>query len=228
MDFFKSTLGLKIVMALSGLVGLGFVIGHMLGNLQIFLGAKVLNEYAASLHHNTALLWGARIVLLSAVIVHIVSAVKLTLRSKAARPEPVSMSGWLGASYATRTMRHGGVILLVFIVYHLLHLTNGVAVLPADYAANVDWATAGDKGIDVAANVRKGFSYPPTAIFYIIAQVLLGLHLTHGIHSMARTLGLSNPLWMERAKTVAIATGIAITLGNCSIVLAGLLGMLPQ
>lgn len=225
MRFFQSTIGLKIMMALTGLVGVGFVVGHMLGNLQIFLGADVLNEYAKSLHHNTALLWGARIVLLSSVLLHIYSAVVLTKRAGTARPTAYNQKGWLKASYASRTMRWGGFIILAFIVYHLLHLTVGAPVLPAAHMAKVDW-NAGD--VNVAHNVINGFGFLPTTIFYIVAQVMLGLHLTHGVHSMARTLGVSNPGWMKKAEMIAVATGIAIAGGNCFIALSGYVTYLAQ
>ena len=131
MRLFQSTIGLKILMALSGLVGVGFVVGHMLGNLQIFLGADALNSYAATLHANAALLWGARVVLLGAIVVHVSTALRLNRKASGSRPVPYTgKGGWLGASYATRTMRQGGYILLAFIIYHLLHLTWGAPVLP--------------------------------------------------------------------------------------------------
>ena len=220
MRLFQSTIGLKILMALSGLVGVGFVIGHMLGNLQIFMGAETLNAYAAALHANAALLWGARVVLLGAIAVHITTAVKLTAKMGKARPVKYGQKGWLGASYATRTMRMGGFILLAFIIYHLAHLTLGAPVLPADKVANNMLA---DGGVDVYKNVMNGFSFIPTALFYIVAQVMLGLHLTHGIHSMSRSLGISNPVWTERAAKAAVATGIGITVGNIAIVLFGMI-----
>lgn len=218
MKFFQSTIGLKITMALSGLVLIGFVIGHMLGNLQVFLGADALNSYATMLHSYPALIWGTRIVLLISVGVHIRSAVILTLRSTSARGKKYSQSGWLGASYATRTMRYGGVILLAFIVYHILHLTMDFGLAGAEKAC-----PNGGDCVKVYKNVITGFQNPLIAIFYIVAQIFLGLHLTHGIHSMARTFGISNPIWTGRAEKVAIVTGIAITLGNCSIPLAVLL-----
>jgi succinate dehydrogenase / fumarate reductase cytochrome b subunit len=220
MRLFQSTIGLKILMALSGLVGVGFVIGHMLGNLQIFMGADTLNAYAAALHANAALLWGARVVLLGAIAVHITTAIKLTAKMGKARPVKYGQKGWLGASYATRTMRMGGFILLAFIIYHLAHLTLGAPVLPADKVANNMLA---DGGVDVYKNVMNGFSFIPTALFYIVAQVMLGLHLTHGIHSMSRSLGISNPVWTERAAKAAVATGIGITVGNIAIVLFGMI-----
>ena len=222
MRLFQSTIGLKILMALSGLVGVGFVIGHMLGNLQIFMGAETLNAYAAALHANAALLWGARVVLLGAIAVHITTAVKLTAKMGKARPVKYGQKGWLGASYATRTMRMGGFILLAFIIYHLAHLTLGApVVLDPELIAIVDRSEG--KTDDVYKNVINGFKSLPTALFYIVAQVMLGLHLTHGIHSMSRSLGISNPVWTERAAKAAVATGIGITVGNIAIVLFGMI-----
>jgi len=222
MRFFQSTIGLKILMALSGLVGVGFVVGHMLGNLQIFMGPETLNAYAAALHANAALLWGARIVLLGAIVVHITTAVKLTSKVGKARPVQYDTKGWLGASYATRTMRWGGFILLAFIIYHLAHLTLGApVVLDPELIAIVDRSEG--KTVDVYKNVINGFKSLPTALFYIVAQVMLGLHLTHGIHSMSRSLGISNPVWTERAAKAAVATGIGITVGNIAIVLFGMI-----
>ena len=227
MRLFQSTIGLKIMMALTGLVGVGFVIGHMLGNMQIFIpdDGATLNAYAASLH-STPLIWVARIVLLVSVGIHVWTAVKLTAKVGKARPVRYQNKGWLGASYATRTMRQGGFILLAFIIYHLLHLTWGAPVLPEEFVANADWSNVNfdDKSTfpDVYQNVVNGFKFVPTAIFYIIAQIALGLHLTHGIHSMSRSLGISNPVWIERAAKAAVGTGIGITVGNIAIVLFGM------
>jgi succinate dehydrogenase / fumarate reductase cytochrome b subunit len=221
MKLFQSTIGLKILMAFSGLVGVGFVIGHLVGNLQVFIpdDGVALNKYAKMLHDNAGLLWVARIVLLSSIAVHIWTAIKLTLLTGKARPTSYTKKGWLGASYATRTMRQGGLIVLAFIIYHLLHLTIGAPVLPEAYMASMD-ATPGE-GVNVYKNVLNGFSYWPTAVFYIIAQVMLGLHLTHGIHSLSRTIGISNPVWTERAGKIAVLMGIGITVGNVAIVCFG-------
>lgn len=222
MKFFQTTIGLKITMALSGFVLVGFVIGHMLGNLQIFLpdGKNALNAYATMLHNNAPLLWGTRVVILLSVLAHIVSAVQLVTRSSAARPKNYSQRGWLGASYATRTMKMGGFILLAFLIYHLLHLT-----LNAEITGAVAACPDGKECVNVYRNVVTGFKHPGIAIFYIIAQVFLGLHLTHGIHSAARSLGISNPKWMKNMEKLAIAVGMSIMIGNCSIPLAILLGI---
>ena len=220
--FLLSTIGLKIVMALSGLMLVGFVLAHMLGNLQIFLGPDAINSYGAAMQSNQAILWVARTGLLGAVLAHIFSAVKLTLSSKAARPVATKRHSWFDQRYAVRTMRYGGFILLLFIVYHLLHFTLG--------SAHPDFVHCGDKGgkfaCDVYHNVVSGFSVWPVSAFYILAQLCLGLHLTHGIWSMTRTLGQGNPRWDTMARAVSVLVGAGVTLGNCSIPVAVLAGIL--
>ena len=257
-----STIGLKAQMAITGMVLLGFVVGHMLGNLQIFLGPEAINNYAATLHGTPALIWGTRVTLLLAVAVHIFSAYTLTARSKAARPVGYKDRQWLGASYPARTMRWGGVILLAFIVYHLLHLTVAAPVLPSE---SVDVLSTGDygpaqpacehkevalkviasngaefKGTDdvgsiiskqvvcdnVYDNVIRGFNFIPVSLFYILAQIMLGMHIAHGLWSATRTLGLSSPKLSDNAEKAALALGGLITLGNCSIPLAVMFGLL--
>ena len=259
MKLLMSTIGLKAQMAISGMVLLGFVVGHMLGNLQIFLGPEALNNYAATLHGTPALIWGTRVTLLLAVAVHIFSAYTLTARSKAARPVGYKDRQWLGASYPARTMRWGGVILLAFIVYHLLHLTVAAPVLPAE---NLDALSTGEYGPAVPAcehkevalsviasnatdtlsnetiatkqvvcdnvydNVVRGFHFIPVSLFYILAQIMLGMHIAHGLWSATRTLGISSPKWSDNAEKAALALGALITVGNCSIPLAVMIGLL--
>ena len=228
MKLLTSTIGLKAQMAISGLILLGFVIGHMLGNLQIFLGPDTLNQYAATLHGTPALVWGTRVVLLVAVTLHIFSAFRLTRRSNLARPIGYQKRRWLGENYPARTMRWGGVILLAFIVYHLLHLTVAAPVLPAEHAAKAACITQGLEITcpNVYANVISGFTFIPVSIFYIVAQVMLGMHLAHGLWSATRTLGISNPKWSDGAEKAALGLGIVITVGNCSIPLAVMFGIL--
>ncbi len=222
-NVFTSTLGLKAQMALSGVVLIGFVLVHMLGNLQIFLGPAALNDYAELLKSNKAVLWGARLVLISSIGVHLYSAYTLTMRSRAARKKRYAQKSWLGSSYAVRTMRWGGVILLLFIVYHLLHLTVGAPVAPSQHMASM--LPNNDGQVDVYGNVVRGFKNPIVAIFYILAQCALGLHLAHGVWSMVRTLGVTKRAWIQKAQLGAVAFGILITIGNCSIPLAVFIGL---
>ena len=221
--FLFSNIGMKLMMAASGLILVGFVVVHMVGNMQIYLGADVFNEYAAKLQGTKELLWSVRITLLASVFVHILSAVVLTRRARAARPTGYKQQKWMSGSYAVRTMRWGGVILLLFIVFHILHLTVG-AVGP-----EVHHCEAAGKYLECHAygNVIRGFSHPLVAGFYIVAQLALGLHLAHGIWSMCRTLGLGNPRFDTIARRIAVTFSTLVTVGNISIpvtVYFGLIG----
>lgn len=220
--FLGSTIGMKVIMAVTGLMLFGFVVGHMAGNLQVFMGDEVYNAYAEKLQGNPPLIWTARIGLLGAVLAHIGSAVVLTGRSRSARPEGYKARRWLAGRYAVRTMRFGGFVLLAFIVYHLLHLTVG-AVHP-DFVHCVP-AGHGKVDCDAFHNLTVGLRNPAVAIFYIVAQVALGMHLAHGVWSMLRTLGLSNPRYDVLARGGAWAFGGLITVGNCSIAIACLAGL---
>lgn len=215
-QFLGSNIGLKVVMALSGLGLFGFVIAHMLGNLQVFLGADKFNAYAAMMQGNP-LLWVARIGLLSMVLAHIGSAGVLVLRSNKARPVGYKKHTFLSGSYAVRTMRYGGLVLLAFIVYHLLHLTVGSA-----HGEFRHCMSDGDGGLQCFAfeNLVKGLSNPAAAGAYIVAQLALGLHLAHGVWSLCRTLGLGNPRYDALARKAALFFGALITAGNCSIAIA--------
>ncbi len=227
MGLLRSTIGLKIIMALTGLVLFGFVIGHMLGNLQIFLGKNVINEYAAFLHETAPLLWGTRIVLLLSIIGHLYSALVLTKRSRAARPTGYTEKKWMGSTYAVRTMRWGGVIVLLFIIYHLLHFTVGVNAEPLFTEAITCFEQNGKMNCDgVYGNVIRAFTNPFVSAFYIVAQLALGLHLAHGLWSLCRTLGLQSDVNSQRAKQFAVLFGTIITVGNCSIPLAVLFGII--
>lgn len=221
--FLDSNIGLKILMALTGLMLVGFVLVHMLGNLQIFLGADAFNEYAATMQGSPKIVWAARAGLLAAVLAHIYSAAKLTLRSRAARPQGYKEHHWLSGSYAVRTMRFGGIVLLAFIIYHLLHFTVGVVHSDFQHCATVKEQFT----CYAFENVVGGFRNPLVGLFYIVAQLCLGLHLAHGVWSMCRTLGLGNPRFDGLARKIAIAIATAVTVGNISIpvaVMAGLVG----
>ena len=219
MKLLNSTIGLKALMAATGIILIGFVLIHMLGNLQIFLpdaadGAIPIDEYGKLLKSNAGVLWGARLTLLASIGAHIYSAVALTQRSRAARPRTTKhASGW--GQHAVRTMRWGGVILILFVAYHLLHFTVGPRKCPF---------SAHEYG-KIKGNVVSGFQKPVISIFYIVAQCALGLHLTHGVWSLFRTLGVSSQAWSDRAKKLAILIGVVITVGNISIPISILLGL---
>jgi len=200
--FFASTVGKKIVMAVSGLIMVGYVILHMAGNLQIFDGAARLNTYSAFLHGpaNEAL-WIIRVVLIVALIAHVVSAYQLTMIDRAARPVPYVKREMQVATVASRSMRIGGVLLLLFIVLHVLHFTT-LTLQPVPLVEG-----------DVYANVVASFRIWWVTLFYVIAMIALGFHLYHGAWSSVRTLGFERGLLDPFRRPVAIALAIIIWAG---------------
>jgi len=211
-----STIGRKLVMAVTGLVLFGFVFAHMLGNLQMFLpDHEAINHYGKFLREflHGGGIWVARGGLLLAVGLHMWSAWSLTRTNWRARPIAYKAVTPDASTYASRTMRWGGVILLLFIVYHLLHLTVGT-VHPAFVEG------------DVYRNVIVGFSKWPVALFYVLAMLCLGLHLRHGVWSMLQTLGVSHPRWDALRKTAATIFAVVVVLGFVSVPLAVLAGVL--
>lgn len=213
--FLRSTIGRKIVMAVTGVVLVGFVVAHMSGNLLVYVGPAAMNEYSEFLHHflHGAGLWIARGVLLLAVALHIWAATSLTLESRAARPEGYRMKEVRESTYASRTMAWSGPILLLFIVYHLLHLTTGT--VHPEFVAG-----------DVYRNFINGFKVVPASAFYILAMLALGLHLYHGIWSMLQSLGLSHPRHNHLRKALAVVLTLAVVGVNISFPLAVLAGVL--
>jgi len=210
--FYGSTLGKKILMAVTGIVLFGFVVGHMLGNLQIYLGAEQLNHYAELLQSNKGLLWTVRSVLLFCVLVHIVAAVQVWLRSRASRPVRYRVFRPPAVDYAARTMVWSGPIIAVFIVYHLLHLTVG--------SAHQEFVRG-----EVYANVVAAFSVPWVAALYVIANLLLGFHLYHGLWSLFQTLGLDHPRIAPLRRPFAVVMAALIAAGNISMPLSVLAGV---
>jgi len=217
--FMRSSLGLKIVMALTGIVLFGFVIGHMIGNLQVYLGPEVFNHYAELLRelgHGMAL-WIARAGLLVAVGLHIWSAWRLTLMNSAARPVGYREVERRESTYASRTMRWSGVILLLFIVYHLLHFTIGVHAVHPQFVPG-----------DAYHNFVTGFQNPLVSGFYVLAMLALGLHLYHGAWSFMQTLGLSHPRYDHLRYAFAALVTLVILAGNISFPVAVLTGYVHE
>jgi len=209
--FFSSTLGKKWLMAVTGLILFGFVVGHMLGNLQIYLGQERLDHYAELLQANKPFLWAFRSVLLFCVSVHIWAAVVIWLRNRSARPVKYKMFQPPGLDYAARTMVWSGPIIALFIVYHVLDFTVGTT--------NPDFI----KG-EVYHNVLASFSNPGIALVYIAANLLLAFHLYHGLWSLFQTFGWDHSRfgWIRRA--LAIFFSALIGAANISIPLAVLTG----
>ena len=213
--FLGSSIGKKVVMAGSGAVLVGFVVAHMVGNLQVYLGPAALNGYAEKLRQVPALLWAARLGLLVAVLLHIWSAWSLTRMSRAARPVGYRARESRESTYASRTMRWGGVILLLFIVYHLMHFTFG--------NAHPDFVHG-----DVFHNFVVGFQSVAVSGVYIAAMVALGFHLYHGVWSMMQTVGLSHPRYDRLRHTFATLVAVVVVAGNVSFPLAVLTGLLHE
>lgn len=242
-SFLSSTLGRKVLMALSGIVLVLFVLGHMLGNLQIFLGAEVINAYAYKLHHElpTELLWAVRLLLLATIGVHIWAAVSLTLDNRRARPDRYDTKKTVQASYASRTMRMSGVILLAFILFHIVHFTarsvpgmryeDPNVLQPTEVPLVKQGEVVMKDGQPVMTfNVNDmmvtGFQVWWVSLFYIVATGLLCLHLTHGVSSMFQTLGLSNRNWRVRLNRLALLYGWVVFLGFAAIPVATLTNVL--
>ncbi len=207
-----STIAKKVLMALTGVVLCGFVLVHMAGNLLLYKGPEALNAYAHLLQSNQGVLWTARAILLGSVAAHIWAAFSLTLTNLAARPLGYRSSAYERSTYASRTMRWGGPILLLFIVYHLLHFTVG-SVHPAFVRG------------DVYQNVVIGFSSGPVAFFYVLSMVALSLHLFHGVESMLQPLGLSHPKYNGLRSVIGAAFAAVVTVGNLSFPLSVYFGL---
>jgi succinate dehydrogenase / fumarate reductase cytochrome b subunit len=220
--FYDAPVGKKAVMAITGVILVGYVLAHLLGNLQIYSSnPQQINVYAGFLHNpsNAIALWAARAFLLLAVILHITASVQLFLQNSAARPVAYVKKDDVPTSYAARTMIWSGPIVALFVIFHVLHLTVG-AVLPThDLAGNP--ATP-----DVRYNVITGFQNYAVSGFYIFAMILLCMHLYHGMWSMFQSLGISHPRYTGKLKRGAAILAILIAIGNCSIPIAVMTGLL--
>jgi len=211
-QFWRSTLGKKVVMGVTGLIMVGFVIGHMAGNLQAFESAEKLNAYGAMLHGPLReVVWIARVVLLGSVVLHVIAAYQLTMLDRAARPVGYARSEPQASTLASRTLRIGGVILLLFIPYHLLHFTTG-DVHPQFIEG------------DVYRNLITGLSQPVVAIFYLVAMAALGLHLYHGAWAAFRSIGAGPDSPNPRHRPISITVAVIVWLGFSVIPLAVMLG----
>ena len=218
--FYEAAIGKKAVMAVTGVILFGYVLGHLLGNLQIYSSdPDQINRYAAFLHNpaNAAALWTVRAVLLAAVVLHITASIQLWLQNRAARPVDYVRKADVPSAYAARTMLWSGPIIAAFVIFHVLHLTVG-AITPL--------CQAPETAPDVHCNVISGFQNPAISGFYILAMILLCLHLYHGLWSMFQSVGLSHPRYTPKIKKGAAIAAILIAIGNCSIPIAVMTGWL--
>jgi succinate dehydrogenase / fumarate reductase cytochrome b subunit len=200
-------------MAVTGLILVGYLVTHVAANLTIFSGPEKINEYAAALREVPALLWGARLVLLGATVLHIWSAWRLTVLARASRPVGYTRKKNRGSTFASRTMRLSGILLFAFIIVHILHFTTG-SVHPSFEAG------------DVSGNVIRGLQSPGVALFYVLAMGAVGFHLAHGVWSVFQSLGVTNPRVQRVRQGLALVLAIGIAGGFTLIPLAIVTGFL--
>jgi len=222
-ELYRSALGKKYVMAVTGIVGLGYVLAHMIGNLKLYQSAESFNVYAETLRSllypifpEHAVLNILRVVLVLALIGHVVAAAQLTAMNRRARPEPQkyrSKRDYVVADFAARTMRWTGVIVLLFLVYHLADLTWG-------------WVNPAEAGATPYEKVIASFSVPAIAGFYLVANLALGAHLYHGVWSLFQSMGWNNRRFNHWRKTLAIAFTVVVVGGNLSFPIAVLTGVI--
>ncbi|MBC7789687.1 MAG: succinate dehydrogenase cytochrome b subunit [Anaerolineae bacterium] len=201
--FWGSTIGKKMVMAVTGIIMIGFVVGHVLGNLLVFRGPEKLNSYAAFLRGTGGALWLARLVLLASVIMHVVAAVQLTRLQRKARPIGYDRQEPQVSTLAARTIRWGGLLIFFFVILHILHFTTGTLHPTFNHT-------------DVYANMISAFRVPWIAALYVVAMAALGLHLYHGMWSSVRTLGMNrasrDPLKRRAAALLAAVVWLGFTI----------------
>jgi succinate dehydrogenase / fumarate reductase cytochrome b subunit len=213
---FDTTVGKKAALAVSGLVLFGFVLQHMVGNLQVFLGPEAFNSYAATLKSMPALVWSARSVLLLSLLVHVWLMVDLYARSIRARGGSYARSKHRRTSYASATMKYTGPLLLLFIVFHIAHFTApGLTLGDAPFTPT-----------DVYTNFVSSFRVPWVTAVYCVANVLLGMHLYHGAWSLLQTLGFDHPRYHRARNGIARAIALLITAGNVVMPIAVLFGVI--
>lgn len=219
-EFYRSSVGKKYAMALSGIVLMAYVFFHMLGNLKLYFGPASMNEYADFLRifgapavPETTTLWVVRIALLVAFVIHIHAAFVLWGRNRRARPQHYeSKRDWIAADFASRTMRWSGIIVLLFVLFHLADLTFG-------------YANPAFERHDVYSNVVASFQRVPVSLFYIAANLALGLHIYHGAWSLFQSMGWNRPGFNHWRRYFAVAFAAVIVLGNLSFPIAVMLGI---
>jgi succinate dehydrogenase / fumarate reductase, cytochrome b subunit len=219
MKFAMSSVGSKIVMAITGLGLWLFVMGHMAGNLLTFVGRDAFNHYAATLQGTPLLLWGTRIALLVGFPLHMLTAVRTVMLNRAARPVPYMGAGETPVRMAAKSMMISGLVVIAYFLYHLAHFTfHATGPQPTVLTA--------DGHHDAYAMLVMGFQQPLIAITYVVAMVLLAAHLSHGIYSLFQHLGLWGAKWTPFIKNGALVIGYGLCAGFASIPLAVLLGII--
>ncbi len=221
-QFYGSSLGKKYAMAISGIVGLGYIFAHMVGNLKVYLGAESIDHYGEWLREgllypilpHTVALWLLRLVLIAALVVHVHAAWALTVDNRKARATRYqSNRDFVAADFAARTMRWTGVIVLLFIGFHLADLTWGVEAVNGEFVRGATYD-----------NLVASLSRPPVAAFYLLANLALGVHIYHGIWSLFRTMGASSTRLLDVSRPLAIGFTVIVIGGNLTFPIAALTG----
>jgi len=222
MTLHRSSIGKKAIMAVTGLIWIGYVVVHMYGNLKAFLGAEYFNTYAEDLRGIGAPIFGhlhlliiARTVLIAAILLHIWAAYTLYQQAQHARPTNYVVKKHVQAKYASLTMRYGGVALLIFLIYHLMHLTWGMPVAPGGFVRGEPYQ-----------NLVNGFQFLPATLLYLIGSIALGFHLYHGTWSMFQTLGLNNKNTETPIRALALGLGVLIPVGFALVPLSVVFGII--
>jgi succinate dehydrogenase / fumarate reductase, cytochrome b subunit len=219
LDFWGSSVGGKVAMAVTGFLLFAYVVAHMIGNLQVYIGQDQLNAYAAFLHAHLGLLWTARLGLAGVFAIHIWSSSRLTLQNQAARPVGYAVKHSVQSTLASRNMYLTGAMVAFFLIYHLGQFTLRL-LYPATYEA---FDALGRP--DVYRMVVMSFHNPFIASTYIVAMLLLGLHLSHGVSSMFQSLGLNRPTINRFVNAIGPTAAIVIVIGDVSMPLAILAGL---
>lgn len=219
---YRSSIGKKALMAITGVVWIGYVIMHMYGNLKVFQGPEHFREYAEGLRNLGAPIFGhlhllmvARVILVASLVLHVWAALSLYLLARAARPASYASRKVVQANYPSLTMRYGGVLILLFVVFHLMQLTWGVPGVSRDFILG-----------DPYHNVIRTFQSWPVVVVYLLALVALGFHLFHGTWSMFQTLGLNNDDWDGAIRGLAWIIAIVVPVGFAVVPIAVQFGLL--
>lgn len=219
---FKSSIGKKALMAVTGFILFGFVIGHMSGNFQLFSHPDKINQYAHFLESLGPALWGIRLFLLVVLVLHVWVAIQLTLENSQARPATYQKQNTLRATLASRYMRGTGLVVFAFVIYHILHFT--VRVTHGDEAYPMTVLADGSPVRDVHSMIVLGFQNPLISLFYLISVALLSWHLSHGLVSMFQSLGLRTRTWTRPLEKVVGLICLLYFIGNAAIVVAAWTG----
>jgi succinate dehydrogenase cytochrome b subunit len=213
--FWESQVGKKVVSAVTGILLFLFVVGHLLGNLQAFQGAGKFNAYAQFLQNTKGLIWTTRIVMLAAVVLHATAGIQLYLKSRAARPQRYQVPLANPASVGSKTMIWSGLLILAFVVYHILDLTLGVALVHSGFVHG-----------DAYLNLVNTFRSTGKVVFYGVSVIGLGLHLTHGLYSLWQSLGFRQPLWTPTITRAALVLGVLLAVGYLFIPAGVVVGLI--